>query len=113
MKEPTMRDMTVCFLIRHTPADRVLLDFMKRGFAAGKYAGIGGRVEADETIRAAASRELYEETAILASYSDLQTMGAWLRYVIILRAVTTDVWFHTLCVQIHDWVQRTTRTALV
>ena len=70
-----MRDMTVCFLIRHTPAHQVLLGFKKRGFAAGKYAGIGGRVEADETIRAAASRELYEETGILASYSDLQAMG--------------------------------------
>jgi 8-oxo-dGTP pyrophosphatase MutT (NUDIX family) len=70
-----MRDMTACFLIRHTPAHQVLLGFKKRGFAAGKYAGIGGRVEADETIRAAARRELYEETGILASYSDLQAMG--------------------------------------
>jgi 8-oxo-dGTP diphosphatase len=76
MKEPTMRDMTVCFLIRHTPAHQMLLGFKKRGFAAGKYASIGGRVEADETIRAAASRELHEETGILASYSDLQAMGA-------------------------------------
>jgi 8-oxo-dGTP diphosphatase len=75
MKEPTVRDMTVCFLIRHTPAHQVLLGFKKRRFAAGKYAGIGGHVEADKTIRSAASRELYEETGILASSSDLQTMG--------------------------------------
>jgi 8-oxo-dGTP diphosphatase len=71
-----MRDMTVCFLVRHTPAHEVLLGFKKRGFGAGKYAGIGGRVEAGETIRAAAGRELYEETGILATDSDFQAMGA-------------------------------------
>ena len=76
MKEPTRCDMTVCFLIRHTPAYQALLGFKKRGFAAGKYAGIGGRVDADETIRAAASRQLYEETNILASCSDLHAVGA-------------------------------------
>jgi len=76
MQEPTMRDMTVCFLIRHTPVHEILLGLKKRGFGAGKYAGIGGRVEAGETIRAAATRELYEETGILATDSDLQAMGA-------------------------------------
>jgi 8-oxo-dGTP diphosphatase len=71
-----MRDMTVCFLVRRMPAHEVLLGFKKRGFGAGKYAGIGGRVEAGETIRAAATRELYEETGVRATDSDLQAMGA-------------------------------------
>lgn len=71
-----MREMTVCFLRRGTPVDEVLLGFKKRGFGVGKLAGIGGRVEAGETIRDAACRELHEEINITASVSDLQAMGA-------------------------------------
>ena len=71
-----MRDMTVCFLIRGTSPHEVLLGYKKRGFGAGKFAGIGGRVEAGETIRAAACREVYEETGITTTEHDLQAMGA-------------------------------------
>jgi 8-oxo-dGTP diphosphatase len=71
-----MPDMTVCFLLRGTPAHEVLLGYKKRGFGARKFAGIGGRVEAGETILTAACRELYEETGITAREHDLQSMGA-------------------------------------
>src|SRR6266487_2966131 len=50
-EEITMRNMTVCFLLRATSPHEVLLGYKKRGFGAGKFAGIGGRVEAGETIR--------------------------------------------------------------
>ena len=70
-----MRDMTVCFLLRDLPSHEVLLGYKKRGFGAGKFAGIGGRVEAGETILTAACRELYEETNITTSEHDLQSMG--------------------------------------
>jgi 8-oxo-dGTP diphosphatase len=71
-----MRDMTLCFLLRGTPPREILLGYKKRGFGAGKVAGIGGRVESGESILTAACRELYEETGISAHEPDLQSMGA-------------------------------------
>jgi len=71
-----MPDMTLCFLIRHFAHTEVLLGYKKRGFGMGKLAGIGGEVEFDETIGAAACRELYEEIGVTAAEADLQPMGA-------------------------------------
>ena len=39
----------------------------KRGFGIGKYNGFGGKVEAGETTREAASRELLEESNLFAA----------------------------------------------
>lgn len=49
---------TLCFALR--PGE-VLLGLKKRGFGAGKVTGIGGKVEAGETVQEAALRELREE----------------------------------------------------
>lgn len=46
--------------------NRVLLGKKKRGFGAGYYNGFGGKVEPQETILEAASRELVEEAGIHA-----------------------------------------------
>ncbi|RUP16372.1 7,8-dihydro-8-oxoguanine triphosphatase-like protein [Jimgerdemannia flammicorona] len=43
---------------------KILLGFKKRGFGADRYNGFGGKVEAGETIEAAAYRELEEEAGI-------------------------------------------------
>ncbi len=68
--------MTVCFLLdNHSPERQVLLGFKKVGFGAGKYAGIGGKVEAGEKVEAAAIREVEEEIGVKILAEDLRFMG--------------------------------------
>ncbi|MDP3771965.1 MAG: 8-oxo-dGTP diphosphatase [bacterium] len=43
---------------------RVLLGMKKRGFGAGRWNGFGGKVCEEETVEAAARRELYEEASV-------------------------------------------------
>ena len=52
---------TLCFPLR---PGQVLLGRKKRGFGAGRFLGFGGKVEAGETVAAAARRELEEEAGI-------------------------------------------------
>lgn len=59
--------MTLC-VVEQGP--KLLLGMKKRGFGAGRWNGFGGKVEADETIEAASSRELVEEAGIVASSLD-------------------------------------------
>ncbi len=66
---------TLCFLTRNQPREEVLLGFKKIGFGVNKYAGFGGKVEAGETIRQAAIRELAEETGIRAVEHDLRSVA--------------------------------------
>lgn len=70
-----MNNRTLCFLLRGTPPDEVLLGLKKRGFGTGKYAGFGGGVEAGETIEAATVRELEEETGVKVAVDDLRAAG--------------------------------------
>lgn len=70
-----MKKATVCFLLRNKPETEVLLGFKKTGFGAGKYAGIGGRVETNETIPQAAIREVEEEIGVKILPSDMQYLG--------------------------------------
>jgi len=70
-----MRDATLCFLIRGNPPHEILLGFKKVGLGAGKYGGFGGKVEAHETVAAAAVRELEEETGLKVFEKDLQWIG--------------------------------------
>lgn len=53
------------------PQHRVLLGFKKTGFGAGMYGGLGGKLEAVETLAAAAVRELREETGLIARPQNL------------------------------------------
>lgn len=52
---------TLLFIIRD---ERILLIHKKRGLGAGKINGAGGRLEAGETARQAACREMEEELLI-------------------------------------------------
>jgi 8-oxo-dGTP pyrophosphatase MutT (NUDIX family) len=70
-----MREATLCLLVRENPSKEVLLGFKKAGFGAGKYTGIGGKVNPGETVSEAAVRELEEETGIRALERDLQPVG--------------------------------------
>ena len=44
--------------------NQILLGFKKRGFGAGRWNGFGGKIEDNETVAAAAARELAEESLI-------------------------------------------------
>ena len=56
-----LKKLTLLFLRRD---DEVLLAMKKRGFGQGKWNGVGGKVEADETIEAAMVRECQEEIGV-------------------------------------------------
>lgn len=70
-----MRQSTVCFLIQDTTDRQVCLGYKKAGFGAGKYAGIGGKVEPDETPPSAAIREVAEEIGVTIPPECLRSMG--------------------------------------
>ena len=42
-----------------------MLAMKKRGFGAGKWNGLGGKVELDETVEEAAAREVREESGVV------------------------------------------------
>lgn len=58
-----MKDTTLCFLVRN---GKVLLGMKKRGFGAGKWNGLGGKVKDGECIKEAAVREFREECGVSA-----------------------------------------------
>lgn len=63
-----MKEATVVLLRRGT---KVLLPKIKRGFCANSRAGVGGKVEKNELVKACAVRELNEELRIKAHLDDL------------------------------------------
>jgi 8-oxo-dGTP diphosphatase len=70
-----MLEATLCFLVRGDPPVEVLLGLKKVGFGQGKYGGVGGKIEGEETAVHAAVRELAEETGIRAEEADLRRMA--------------------------------------
>ncbi len=67
-----MRSVTLCLLVKE---DKILLAMKKRGFGMGKLNSFGGKVEAGETIEAAASREIKEEIGVIAEPEKLEKVG--------------------------------------
>jgi len=57
----TPRKSSLCFLVKD---HKVLLAMKKRGFGVGKFNGIGGKKDAEETIEDAARREIREEICV-------------------------------------------------
>lgn len=53
-----MKQATLCFLIKD---NQILLAMKKRGFGVGKWNGVGGKVNSDETPLRAIVREAQEE----------------------------------------------------
>ncbi|RVD86849.1 uncharacterized protein DFL_005104 [Arthrobotrys flagrans] len=66
--------------------DRVLLGYKLRGFGQGKYNGYGGKVEPNETVIAAAVRELHEESGLLVEEPAMIQRG-----VLLLETVADDI----------------------
>ncbi|KAK6344911.1 hypothetical protein TWF718_006862 [Orbilia javanica] len=66
--------------------DRVLLGYKLRGFGEGKYNGYGGKVEPNETVIAAAIRELHEESCLVVEEPAMIQRG-----VLLLETVADDV----------------------
>lgn len=56
-----MLETTLCYLKKD---NKILLAMKKRGFAEGKYNGIGGKIEGGETPEEAMIRETKEEIAV-------------------------------------------------
>lgn len=63
-----MKKSTLCFCIKD---DQVLLGMKKNGFGSGKWNGYGGKVEENESPKAAAIRELLEESRLVSRNEDL------------------------------------------
>jgi 8-oxo-dGTP diphosphatase len=71
-----MKITTLAYLVR---GEEILLAKKKhgpRGFGVGKWNGVGGKVEAGESITAAAVREIKEEVGVDVLESDLESFGA-------------------------------------
>jgi 8-oxo-dGTP diphosphatase len=68
-----MQRVSLCFPI--TADGLVLLGIKKRGFGLGKLVGLGGKVEPGEDPAAAATRELREETGLLADPQGLEAVA--------------------------------------
>lgn len=66
-----MTEATLCLLLRGPAPAEVLLGLKQIGFGAGKYVGIGGKVDAGETVARAAVRELEEEIGVRVAERDL------------------------------------------
>jgi 8-oxo-dGTP diphosphatase len=62
-------------LLREGTDPEVLLGYKKVRFGAGKYTGIGGRIESGERTVSAAIREMEEETGVVVEEKDLQQVG--------------------------------------
>ncbi|XP_033747423.1 7,8-dihydro-8-oxoguanine triphosphatase-like [Pecten maximus] len=67
----TSNKLLTLVLLRQAP--NILLGMKKRGFGAGRWNGFGGKVEPGETIKAAARRELLEESCVVCD--DLKEVG--------------------------------------
>ncbi len=69
------QEVTICLLVKGHPPTQLLLGWKKTGLGQGKYAGLGGKVEAGETREVAAIRELHEEAGVIVSPDDLEYLG--------------------------------------
>lgn len=68
-----MRPTTLCLLVRE---GEVLLAMKKRRFGAGRWNGVGGKLEPGESIAEAAMREIKEEIGVDVPEDKLTKVGA-------------------------------------
>ena len=68
-----MRDATLCFLLKD---NQILLAMKKRGFGAGRWNGVGGKLLPGEIIAEAAVRETVEEIGIKTRSESLEKVAA-------------------------------------
>jgi 8-oxo-dGTP diphosphatase len=74
-KTSPLQHATLCFVLKGSPPDRVLLGMKKAGFGKGKIDGFGGKVEVGETAAQAAARELAEEAGLIVPPGELEQGG--------------------------------------
>ena len=70
-----MKIATLCFVLRDGVQPEILLGRKKRGFGEGKLNGFGGKPETGESLRAAATREVFEEAGIRVPPDALHPAG--------------------------------------
>lgn len=68
-----MRDTSLVYPVRSDGA--ILLGRKRRGMGYGKWNGFGGKIEAGETMRQCAARELREECGLFMAPKDLEMVG--------------------------------------
>ena len=68
-----MRDTSLVYPVGQD--GRILLGRKKRGMGFGKWNGFGGKIEAGETMRECAARELFEKSGLKARPEDLIPVG--------------------------------------
>ncbi|MDY3974601.1 8-oxo-dGTP diphosphatase [uncultured Veillonella sp.] len=68
-----MKPTTLCLIINEK--NQILLGRKKRGFGAGKYNGFGGKKQDDESFRACAVREIFEEVSLVVKPEDLEPVA--------------------------------------
>lgn len=68
-----MRDTSLVYLLDEM--GKVLLGRKRRGMGVGKWNGFGGKIEAGETMRQCAARELREECGIVVQQEALTLMA--------------------------------------
>lgn len=76
----SLPDVCVVFLLRPATGRAaggldVLLGFKRTGLGLGRLVGIGGKVEAGESVPDSAVREMHEETGLRIAASDLVAAG--------------------------------------
>ncbi|KAF9415973.1 hypothetical protein BGZ94_010351 [Podila epigama] len=71
----TSKKVLTLVLVIDKDNQKVLLGYKKRGFGAHLWNGFGGKVEAGETVRQGALRELEEEAGITVEDAKLQKAG--------------------------------------
>lgn len=88
-----LRQATLCLL---TKDNQVLLAMKKRGFAAGKWNGVGGKQNEGEAIERTAIRETQEEIGVtplllqqVAVFDFFHPNSDWDQRVVVF---TTDKW---------------------
>lgn len=83
----TEKTCTLLFLLRD---DEILLAMKKRGFGAGRYNGVGGKIEEGETVEEALVRECQEEIGVTPKhfwqvaehdFTQSQSDNPWRMYV--------------------------------
>jgi len=89
-----MKKVTLCFCVRDS---QVLLAMKKRGFGAGKWNGYGGKVKEGESVREATTRELKEESSLVANPADLKQVALTHFYFAEQHVFDCDVFL------LHDW----------
>ena len=69
-------DVCVVYILRVLDdVPQVLLGYKRTGLGLGRVVGIGGKVEAGESVTEAAVREINEETGLTVAAGDLEPVG--------------------------------------